>query len=276
SMLRNVSARALLEFSPNGYYNWSSGRFPYLVNAEVLGYDNNWQEVKFIILHAKAMSDNSSCNRRKAGAQELKDTLDVHFAVDRVIILGDFNDDFDETICNSGPSNYQVLIADSTDANSYHSPTLPLSKSGVSSISGYSSFLDHVVMTNEMLPFYVPASTRMLKPEVTSWVSSYTSFVSDHYPVITRYRISGPSHIEPQHSKATISVYPNPATDYLKIKAGTNELFSFTFSAPDGRILYTGEARDGTDLNVSGLQSGAYVLTITTTEERTATVVIKK
>src|SRR5690606_23803338 len=118
SMVRNVSGRAMMKTSATAYDYWASGRFPYLVTAEVLGKDNQWRLFRFVIIHAKANSDYSSCFRRYAGALEMKDTLDTYYSDDRIVILGDFNDDLDESICPSFlSSTYADLVADSVDAN---------------------------------------------------------------------------------------------------------------------------------------------------------------
>lgn len=261
SMVKNVSGRALLQFGGNAYYNWSSGRYPYLVMADVLGSDNSWQRMHFVILHAKAMSDNTSCNRRIAGAQELKDTLDQHFANDRLIILGDFNDDLDESICNSASqSNYYNFVSDSTDANSYHSVTLPLSAAGISSIAGYPSFLDHVILSNEMAAYYVPNSARLLQAEVNNWVLYYNQYVSDHFPVKTQYVVTGTSGIT-NREQPVFSIYPVPAGDRLSVSSGQQGDVYYRVLATDGRQLASGTIANGNAaISLSSLTPGTYII----------------
>jgi len=262
SMVRNVSGRALLKSSTAAYNYWASGRFPYLVSAEVLGRDNQWQQFQFVIIHAKANSDYSSCFRRYSGALEMKDTLDTYFANDRIIILGDFNDDLDISICASfTESNYAEFVKDSVDANSYASLTLPLSVAGVSSIAGYSSFLDHVIVSNEVRPYYVAGSAEMLKDKVNSLVSSYSSYVSDHFPVRTKFVLEQPLSTDAFTTRRDFTVYPIPASDRLQISDVKGAYSSYELLSTDGKVLAVGTISGAiTNLSVDQLSTGYYFL----------------
>lgn len=274
SMVKNIAARPLLENSiGNAYYNWSSGRFPYLVSADVLGSDQVWRNIKFVIIHAKAYSDNSSCNRRYAGGLEMKDTLDAHFANDRIIILGDYNDDFDSTICsNSTTSNYSYLVADSNSstANYYKSPTLPLSKMGIASINGYTSFIDHVMLSNEMVPYYVPGSAEMLKNKVNNWVTDYNTYVSDHFPVLTKYYL-GATAIQNVATDDFIKIYPNPASDFIHIELHANQVHYAIFTT-DNRKIMSGELNNKMNsISLSDLSNGMYYIKLSFENKMTIT-----
>lgn len=257
------SSRALLQYNSTAYYNWSSGRFPYLIDAMIKGADGNWLNLKFIVIHAKAMSDAGSCARRKAGAAQLKDSLDIKFTTDKFIILGDFNDDLDESICsNESVSNYYNFVVDSTNTNSYKSLTLPLSKMGLSSINGFTSFIDHVIVSNEVYPFYVSNSATLLKSEVNAWVSNYNSFVSDHFPVITKYIFTSSQNVE-AITQTKISLFPNPVIDRLYIS--NEELFELDIhilSIEGNQILKTQSSSNQTSIDLSNFSSGCYFLII--------------
>ncbi len=200
--ISNMSTRGMLRTSANydsAYKYWSSGRFPYLMHADVtLG--TVTQPVDFIVIHAKANTGTDaekidSYRRRKLGLQELKDSLDAHFANSNLILLGDFNDDLDRTIApiTSGPdtvSSYNYLIADSTDANSYKSITLPLSLLNLRSTVTNANVIDHQVISNEMNVFYMPG-TASIRTDVTGLVAPspvlYADSTTDHYPIYARY-----------------------------------------------------------------------------------------
>jgi len=262
SMVRNVSGRAMMKTSATAYDYWASGRFPYLVTAEVLGKDNQWRLFRFVIIHAKANSDYSSCFRRYAGALEMKDTLDTYYSDDRIVILGDFNDDLDESICPSFlSSTYADLVADSVDANSYKALTLPLSQAGVSTISGYPSFIDHVVVSNEVVPFYVHGSAEMLRDKVTTWVQGYLSDVSDHYPVLTKYVMDDPTHVATAGTLRQTRIYPVPAKETLNISNISSGLSDYELYSADGRKVAAGKiAADAVSISVSQLPAGVYLL----------------
>jgi endonuclease/exonuclease/phosphatase family metal-dependent hydrolase len=72
-------------------------------------------DLVMIILHAKAMSDSDSYNRRKAASTSLKSYLDSTHANHKVIVVGDFNDDVDTSIAVVSPNGGENLTADSTE-----------------------------------------------------------------------------------------------------------------------------------------------------------------
>ncbi|RFM28784.1 Ig-like domain-containing protein [Deminuibacter soli] len=187
--------------SSNAYYNWSSGRFPYLMKANV-HFNNDTAQVNFIVLHGKANTGTAAekieaWNRRKGAADELKDTLDQYFKYQNIIILGDFNDALNKTITTEKlpdtTSSYSSFTNDSAD---YKFPTLPLSLAGDSSTVGNANVIDNVVLSNEMGIAYVPASAHVLY-QAASLVSSYGTTTTDHYPVVTRYDIGYVAHTVP-------------------------------------------------------------------------------
>jgi hypothetical protein len=202
AVVSNVSTRGMLRTSSNydsTYKYWSSGRFPYLMRADVtLG--SITQPVDFIVIHAKANTGTDaekidSYRRRKLGLQELKDTLDAGFSNNNIILLGDFNDDLDKTIApiTSGPdtvSSYSYMIADSIDADSYKSITLPLSLQNLRSTVSNTNVIDHQVISNEMNVFYMPG-TASVRTEVVGIVAPtpilYADSTTDHYPVYSRF-----------------------------------------------------------------------------------------
>lgn len=196
SVVSNVTARPLLITSPTAVSNWSSGRMPYLVNADVTK-NCETKNINFIVIHAKANTGKigdqiESYHRRKEGLIELKDTLDTHFADANIIILGDFNDDLDRTIApTTGAdtvSSYQTMVADSTDGIHYTSVTLPLSKFGASSTTSFPEMIDHVIVSNELEESYLDLSASVYNDiEEVADVPDYASTTSDHYPILTRY-----------------------------------------------------------------------------------------
>lgn len=196
SMFSNVSTRALMKTSSTANTNWSSGRLPMLVTADVTK-NGETRTMSFIVIHGKANTGTTAeqidaYQRRKAGAQELKDTLDAFFASSNIILLGDFNDDLDRTIApTTGAdtvSSYQPIVVDSTDANHYASLSLILSRYGLSSTTNNPEMIDHVVISNELKPRYITYSATIYTDiEALAAVTDFANTTSDHYPVMTRY-----------------------------------------------------------------------------------------
>lgn len=198
SVLSNVTTTALLsqginsaaDISNPAYDYYASGRFPFMMSADVT-LNCVTKPVKFVLVHAKANTSptTTSYNRRKNGADTLHYTLQQNYANDNIIILGDFNDDLDQTITagiNPPTTSYISFI---NDAAGFTPVTLPLSLAGKKSTVSYNDVIDHVVISNEMAATYLAESANILT-DVTSLVANYGSSTSDHYPVFSRYRFN--------------------------------------------------------------------------------------
>jgi endonuclease/exonuclease/phosphatase family metal-dependent hydrolase len=146
-----------------------------------------------IVLHLKAFDTLSDHQRRKNASLALKDYVDTQLPGARVIVLGDWNDDVDESIVKDPystdggylPTPFMNFLDDPAN---YTFVTLPLTRAGERSTVKYSNFIDHQLVTNELAADYVSASVRVLKPNIPS----YGSTTSDHYPVLSRYQLGRP------------------------------------------------------------------------------------
>jgi Secretion system C-terminal sorting domain len=223
SIFTNIRTRGLLRSSSTAYTSWASGRFPYMFSATAT-INSVSKDINFIVIHGKAGSTSTDYDRRKAGAQELKDTLDAQFANTINIIIGDYNDALNTTISTgSGPaSSFQPIIADSTDADHYKSITLPLGVAGQSSMINFPNVVDNHVISNELTPFYVLSSAK-IRNDITAVVPDYitTHNTSDHYPVFSQYSLDGLITAVPVVSPTAlgIQVNPNPFGSTLRITA---------------------------------------------------------
>ena len=263
SQFRNVRSRAFINGHPYAYGDFASGRYPMLVEGELKCSDHSWRPMAFIVLHAKAMSDNSSCNRREEGAYLLKDSLDRKFRGKDFLILGDFNDDLDTSICNDRTFGaYYNFVRDSVGPYSYNCLTLPISLAGERSSDHYSSLIDHFIASRPFARYYVGESARSLRPLANATVTSYTSDVSDHYPVQTTfYRPASALSVEnPFQNETLYAVFPNPVQSRLQVK-GLSALAAFGVIDLSGRTVLAGvlEAAQPT-LSVENLSPGTYLL----------------
>ncbi len=195
NMFSNITTTALLSKGINtatdassvNYNNWSSGRYPFMMSADVTlqGVTRN---IKFILVHAKANTSptTTSYQRRKDGADSLHAYLTANHPTDNIIILGDFNDDLDQTITAGITPPVTSYITFFNDSVNFPALTLPLSRAGKKSTVSYNDIIDHVIVSNEMAAYYMRQTANILT-DVSSMVSSYGSTTSDHYPVFTRY-----------------------------------------------------------------------------------------
>jgi endonuclease/exonuclease/phosphatase family metal-dependent hydrolase len=194
STIRKLNARGMLRVngSLNASYNWSNGRFPYLMDAEVVS-NNGVYPVQFIAIHAKANTADfiTSYNRRKAGAMELRDSLVIRNPAGNWVVLGDYNDDLDRTITTQMAPDTTSSYISFLQEPSFRNITLPLSRSGQRSTVSYPDVIDHVTISDEMNRYYVNNSARILRTEMETLIAGYGTSTSDHYPVQTEYIFDG-------------------------------------------------------------------------------------
>lgn len=255
SVLSNISTTALLsqgvnsaaDISNPAYNYWASGRFPYMMSADVT-LNCVTKNVKFIILHAKANTSPTatSYDRRKRGADTLYQLLNQQYANDNLILLGDFNDDLDQSItAGFTTSSWNTFVA---DAANYSPLTLPLSLAGKKSTVSYNDVIDHVIVSNEMDAYYMDSTASILS-DVTSLVSNYGSTTTDHYPVFTRYRFS--------NSTAPVITACPTAAPFCASASGTYTLPALEATDDCGAVTYSytitgATGRSGSTANASG------------------------
>ncbi len=178
------------DISNPAYNYFSSGRFPYMMTADVT-LNGITQNVRFVLVHAKANTSPTatSYSRRKSSADTLYYTLNNLFPSDNIIVLGDFNDDLDQTITDGimpPTSSYSAFI---NDDMRFSKPTLALSLAGKKSTVGFNDMIDHVITSNEMNINYM-SNTAAALTDVASLVTNYGTTTTDHYPIFTRYSFS--------------------------------------------------------------------------------------
>ena len=278
SMITNVTARGLLKSSTAANSNWASGRVPFLLQADVVN-GTATKKMNFILVHGKSGSTASDHLRRKDGAKELKDTLDASFNAANVIILGDYNDDLDSTISegvNPALTSYDDIVKDSTDADRYKSVSMILSKTGHNSLIGYSDFIDHVIISNELEADYINGSVRLIR-EVNDWIANYATTTADHMPVVSRYLLpsSGTTAVTNYNpDQIGLSLIQNPVRNNVAFKlnpAAGNLKFDVLSIA--GQSIFNGpqmKTTGGTKshaIEMANAADGIYLLRITNNEK---------
>ncbi len=164
---------------------YASGRLPFLMTADVT-IDGATKQYDLVALHARANSGSSAQERydmRKYDVEVLKDSLDVQFADSNLILLGDFNDDVDETVADipSTISSYEVYINDTVN---YDIISSVLSDGGFRSFVFRENMIDHIVVSNEVAPTYIEETVSV---GYEFYDFDYTTTASDHFPVSARF-----------------------------------------------------------------------------------------
>lgn len=220
------------------------------------------QDLVVIVMHMKAGTDATSLQRRKNAGIALKDYLDTTWPTQKVIVLGDWNDDVDTSIAAGNPTPYQNFVSDSAR---YRFPLKVLSDAGETSEVNYAgSLIDQHLVTNELLATYVAGSGTVFHPE--QYIASYGTSTSDHYPTITRWNVSGSG---PANAAPTAS-FTNACTDL-------SCTFTDASTDADGTVTaWSWSFGDGTSATTASpahsyAAGGSYTVTLTVTDNAGAT-----
>jgi len=164
----------------------------------------------------------------------LHDSLVANYANDNIILVGDYNDDVDVSI--GAPTNpestYKVFVDNTANFNTL---TYPLSQTaGISTFPNSSSFLDHIITSNELTNDYVSNSIKVEDPR--TYITNYINTTSDHLPVSARFLLT--------KSNQTItfaSITDKSLTDVaFSLSASANSGLPITFSTTSTKINLVG------------------------------------
>ncbi len=249
---------------------YASGRLPQLVELET-NIGGVKKDLKIINIHARANSgsDIKRYNMRKYDVELLKDSLDVNYPDANIILLGDYNDDVDQSVIAGNPSSYQKLVEDTAK---YNTLTLDISIAGAFSYLSSGGFLDHILVSNELTDEYVTNSTVVYDPR--NDVPNYVTTTSDHGPVTARFELKAdtPLSTNDPFTKNGISViaYPNPTSESFNIVINSEnpqdldlniyDILGRTIGTPFRIKSATGD--NNTNINISKLPQGMYIYTL--------------
>ena len=116
----------------------------------------------------------------------LKAHLDDAWSDVPVWVLGDWNDDVDESISSGRDTPYRVFV---DAAPAWVFPTAALSAAGIRSMPRYEDPVDHILASDEAMVWFEEGSATALPLHES--IPAYIEAASDHLPVLTRFRIGG-------------------------------------------------------------------------------------
>ena len=262
---------------------YASGRLPYLLEADVT-LNGTTERVSFINLHARANGSSDPEERyamRRYDVEVLKDYIDTQLTNSAVVLLGDYNDDVDETVADisTTTSSYVAYVEDdqatSTDAQFYEVVTAPLSAAGLRSFVFRDNMIDHISVTDELTDRVLVGSATVHSEFLDD---DYASTTSDHLPVSARFLLSEPTtttppittDLPPRRPAIALSVYPVPVRNVLNVRVTTRQPDLVTLRILDGygrrvytqqTLVRTGEQQLRLDFNTRWLPPGVYLLT---------------
>lgn len=133
-----------------------------------------------IVLHLKADSGAENEARRRSACEQLKTHVDELLAGGedtRVVVLGDFND----LLLDPPASNvFEVFL---NDEQNYSFLDSPLDSQGDYSYIPMHLFLDHILVTSDLLSEYAGGTTEVVHLDQKIVAYDYVDEVSDHRPL---------------------------------------------------------------------------------------------
>ncbi len=242
--------------------DWANGRFPFYFkfNATING---EVREIHTFNIHAKAFGEQSDYTQRLNASNQLKAYIDANHSDDNVIFLGDFNDEILQSTVGNNDSPYANFDQDTE----YTIVTRSLEERGFTSFSS-SSMIDHIVFSSELGDEYFEGTEQVENP---TYIGSYLSTTSDHFPVWVRFEwgeaVSTEDFAEFTPNTYTLNQnYPNPfnpstTISYSLDKAGTVQLSVFDVTGRRVAALVNETKNAGSysvQFNATALSSGVY------------------
>ena len=226
---------------------YATGRLPFLMTADVT-VDGETEQYNMVALHARANSSNDPQNRydmRKYDVEVLKDSLDVYYPNENLILMGDYNDDVDETVADI-PSTITSYEDYSADVINYSIVTRALSDAGFRSFVFRENMIDHIAITDELDDNYIDESVRV---HYEFYDNTYTETASDHFPVSARFQLKAFQLVSISSTDATC----NGAADGTASIVVSGGIDPYSYVWDDGQTTAT----------AIGLVAGAYSVTVT-------------
>ncbi len=176
-------------------YNGMSNPFPRPPYVLEFSFAN--RDYVIINNHFKALGDNFIDEdddwdeevRRRLASELLETYISDYFDDDRVILIGDLNDQIQE------PEETNVFLAFLNKPDEYLFTTMPIALNptpNTVSYPSYNSMLDHVLITDELFEDYAAAGSvcRVIRVENhVGGLSAYYDLISDHRPVGVRLQV---------------------------------------------------------------------------------------
>ncbi|MFN1834377.1 DUF5689 domain-containing protein [Balneola sp. MJW-20] len=248
--------------------DWANGRYP-LMFRFITNISGIQEEIYSFNIHAKAFDDLDSYDQRLNASAQLKTYLDNQHPDDQVFFIGDYNDEVTTSITAGQDSPYKNFL----DDQEYTILTESLESSGFESQSS-GSFIDHISVTSELMGDYFEGTERVENP---SYIGSYLSTTSDHFPVWVRFDLglilSNEDGEEGIPEKIDLEQnYPNPFNPTTLIRYNLDQAAEVNLEVFDvmGRKVATlvdqpqNAGRQQVQFDASGLASGVYIYRLST------------
>lgn len=184
------------EYDDDWEYYWANGRVPLFFHFTYT-YEDHRKDFFAVVIHGKANVGSNdqeyaeAYKRRKKAAEGLYYYLKENKPNENIVLLGDYNDDVDESIYYSSSGNYEetpyYLFVNDTE--NFDVISKKLSDAGQSASINYEDIIDHITISDELFNSYVKNSTSVYKAPM-SYIDDYGNTTSDHLPVWAKFDIT--------------------------------------------------------------------------------------
>lgn len=181
-------------------YYWANGRTPMYFRFDYTSVEGQTTEFFAIVIHGKANTGRSAeeyeeaYERRREAAEGLYYYLLEEQPDANIILLGDYNDDVDESLYyysqnNFAPTPYTEFMK---DRQNFKIITRILSSNKESSSVNFlkeGNLVDHITMSDELFRLYIDESAEIYDAPL-EYIPNYESTTSDHLPVWAKFNIT--------------------------------------------------------------------------------------
>jgi hypothetical protein len=192
-LLEGVEPGMLVNYPSTPDRFWASGRLPYLMDIRTK--INGVQEkITLVNVHTRSNGGGESAANpryamRRYDVNVLKDSLDTYYSDVNLIILGDYNDDLDETVADQTAATVNTsatsFINYINDSENYTPITISLSNAGLRTFPSFENVIDHQIISNDLMDNWIVNSERIVAPY--DLIPNYNTTTSDHLAVETRF-----------------------------------------------------------------------------------------
>lgn len=250
--------------SPNAYYCFSSGRYPFMMHTKLKSITGISDTLIIANIHAKANSDITSYERRQCAAEKMTDSLNSLYPGKKILVIGDYNDLLEgSSVSGISISPYEYMFT-----NGFEGITLPSKFPGQTTYPSSTNYLvDNVICNSSLINDYVDSSC-FIVTEVMDFIDDYTNTSSDHLPVMSYFKFNFPNAIKEEVSKEINFSFTvqNPSSNSLHISIQNvyNQKLVLKVFDITGKEIYSenlSSASTSFTKNL-GVQQGCYLISI--------------
>lgn len=274
-LLEGVLPENLEGYPSEAHRFWASGRLPYLmeVTTTINGQEQN---ITLVNMHTRSNGGGESSTHpryamRRFDVKVLKDTIDKYYGEEPLILLGDFNDDLDETVADQNAATVNTtetsFLDFMLDPENYFPVTLSLSEAGLRTFLSFENVIDHMILSNELTESQIKNTERIVAP--FDMVQNYQNTTSDHLPVKIRLDLNKVVEKNPilglpasRTNAVRVRVFPNPGNKTVHVLLenieGTTQvaLRNLLGKTIQKKVTDKGKA----EFDVSSLSRGTYLI----------------